>query len=78
MGSSRQEEWSGLPRPSPGDLPDPGIEATALAWQAGSLLLAPPGKSLLSIPIPYFNYLSFHPQCIKRSWKKTVFSISDP
>ena len=26
MGSSRQEYWSGLPFPSPGDLPDPGIE----------------------------------------------------
>ena len=26
MGSSRQEYWSGLPVPSPGDLPDPGIE----------------------------------------------------
>ena len=26
MGFSRQEDWSGLPFPSPGDLPDPGIE----------------------------------------------------
>ena len=26
MGFSRQEYWSGLPRPPPGDLPDPGIE----------------------------------------------------
>ena len=29
MGSSRQEYWSGLPGPSPGDLPDPGIEPTS-------------------------------------------------
>ena len=30
MGVSRQEYWSGLPCPSPGDLPDPGIEPTSL------------------------------------------------
>ena len=37
MGFSRQEYWSGLPYPTPGDLPDPGIEpASLLHWQAGS------------------------------------------
>ena len=30
MGFHRQEYWSGLPFPSPGDLPDPGIELTSL------------------------------------------------
>ena len=30
MGFSRQEYWSGLPFPSPGDLPNPGIELTSL------------------------------------------------
>ena len=34
-----QEYWSGLPFPSPGDLPDPEIEPTSLAWQADSLPL---------------------------------------
>ena len=40
MGFSRQEYWSGLPFPSPGDLPDPGIEPTSLASPAlaGGLL----------------------------------------
>ena len=42
---SRQEYWSGLPFPSPGDLPDPGIESRSPALQAGSLLSKPPGKS---------------------------------
>ena len=37
MGFSRQEYWSGLPFPSPGDLPDPGIEPGAPALQADSL-----------------------------------------
>ena len=38
MGFSRQEYWSGLPFPSPGDLPNPGIEAGSPALQADSLL----------------------------------------
>ena len=37
MGFSRQEHWSGLPFPPPGDLPDPGIEPRSPAWQADSL-----------------------------------------
>ena len=37
MGFSRQECWSGLPFPSPGDLPDPGIEAGSPALQADAL-----------------------------------------
>ena len=36
MGFSRQEYWSGLPLPSPGDLPKPGIEPGSLALQADS------------------------------------------
>ena len=39
MGFSRQEYWSGLPCPPPGDLPDPGIEPRSLALQADSLQL---------------------------------------
>ena len=37
IGFSRQEYWSGLPFPSPGDLPDPGIEPRSPVWQANSL-----------------------------------------
>ena len=37
MGFSKQECWSGLPFPSPGDLPDPGIEPRSPALQADSL-----------------------------------------
>ena len=44
MGFSRQEYWSGLPFPSPGDLPDPGIKSWAPALQADSLPCEPPGK----------------------------------
>ena len=44
MGFSRHECWSGLPFPSPGDLPDPEIEPRSLALQADALLSEPPGK----------------------------------
>ena len=45
MGFSRQEYWSGLPFPSPGNLPDPGIEPGSPALQADALPSEPPGKS---------------------------------
>ena len=41
---SRQESWSGLPVPSPGDLPDPGTELGSPPLQAESLLSVSPGK----------------------------------
>ena len=44
MGFSRQEYWSGLPFPSPGDLLDPGIEPGSPALQADALTSEPPGK----------------------------------
>ena len=46
MGFSRQEYWSELPFPPPGDLPDPGIEPGSPAFQAGSLPFEPPGHFL--------------------------------
>ena len=44
MGLPRQEYWSGLPFPSPGDLPDPGIEPGSPTLQVDSLLTEPPEK----------------------------------
>ena len=45
MGFSRQEYWSGLPFPSPGDLPHPGMEPRSPALKADALQSEPPGKS---------------------------------
>ena len=42
MGFSRQEYWSGVPLPSPGHLPDPGIEPRSPALQADTLQSEPP------------------------------------
>ena len=44
MEFSRQEGWSELPFPSPGDLPNPGIEPASPALQADALPSEPPGK----------------------------------
>ena len=49
MGFPRQEYWSGLPFPSPGDLPDPGIEPGSPALQADSL----PSE------LPVYMYINF-------------------
>ena len=45
MEFSRQEYWNGLPYPSPGDRPDPGIEPGSPALQADSLALSQQGRS---------------------------------
>ena len=52
MGFSRQEHWSGLPFPSPGDLPDPGIELASPALQADAFPSEPPGKPKTPREVP--------------------------
>ena len=47
LGFSRQEHWSGLPFPSPGDLPEPGIKPGSPALQADALPSELPGKPTL-------------------------------
>ena len=47
----RREYWSGLPFPSPGDLPDPGIELASPVVKVNSLLLNPAGKPILPAPV---------------------------
>ena len=49
MGFSRQEYWSGLPFPSPGDIPDLGVEPESPALEGGFFTTEPPGK-----PISYY------------------------
>ena len=59
MGFSREEHWSGLPFPSSGILPDPGIEPASVALAGGLFAIMPPGKpeSLLGL---YKSELNFH------------------
>ena len=46
MGLSRQQHWSGLPLPTTGDLPDPGIEPMSPIWQVDSLPLSHQGSPM--------------------------------
>ena len=50
IGFSRQEYWSGLPFPSPGDLPDPGIEPGSPTFQEGVLPSKPPKLVVNTFP----------------------------
>ena len=51
MGFSKQEYWSGLPFPSPGDLPDPGVKPRSPALQTDTLPSEPPGKPIEAVSI---------------------------
>ena len=53
MGFSRQEYWSGLPFPSPGDLPNPGIEPGSSALEADALTSEPPNEEEKKIIEPF-------------------------
>ena len=59
MEFSRQEYWSGLPFPTPGDLPNPGIEPGSLALKADSLRSELPGKPdvMVEIAFKHVNFL---------------------
>ena len=57
MGFSKQEYWSGLPFPSPGDLPDPGIEPGSPSFQADAVTSEPPGKpNSLAFSLQFFFF----------------------
>ena len=49
LGFPGQEYWSGLPFPSPGDLPDQGLNRCLLHWQADSFITSPSGKSWVQL-----------------------------
>ena len=57
MGFPRKEYWSGLPCPSPGDLPDTGIEPGSAVLQADSLPSEPPGTSICALILFLNNFL---------------------
>ena len=51
MGFSRQEYWSGVPLPSPGDLPDPGIKLSSPTLAGRFFTSVPPGKPSNNCPL---------------------------
>ena len=89
MEFSRQEYWSGLPFPTPRDLPNPGIKLmslASLALAAESLLLMPPGKPLwksysitklkrsTSLIFPLTFYYNWNPFLLSTSFSPGVFT----
>ena len=62
----RQEYWSGLPFPTLGDLPDPGIKSTSPALAGGFLTIAPPGK-----PIYPLKHITFESNILEKTENKT-------
>ena len=78
IGFSRQEYWSGLPFPYPGDLPKPEIKPRSLALEADSLpsetpgnkegnILNPGGEHFKKIDISYHSYIEIHQERNKDS-----------
>ena len=59
MEFSRQEYWSGLPIPTPGNFPNSGIEPGSPATQGDSLLSELPGKLLMNIRMHIYVLFSF-------------------
>ena len=55
MGFSRQEYWSGLPCPPPGDLPDPGIELESPSLAGGFFTAEPPVKPSPCYRAPHYS-----------------------
>ena len=70
MGFSRQEYWNGLPFPSPGDLPDPGIEPRPPALQADALPSEPPGKPPIKAEVADLWYHSAKGE--KKAWDNSL------
>ena len=66
MGLSRQEYWSGLPFPPPGDIPKPGIEPSSLHWQVDSLQLSHLGSPTRTDTVN-FNLCSESPKLLSEN-----------
>ena len=76
MGFSRQECWSGLPFPSPGDLPNPGIEPRSPTLQAYTLQSEPPGKPIISIDKPSnMNLITFETLLVLESYYQHIKEV---
>ena len=91
MGFPRQECWSGLPFPSLGDLPNPGVKPGSPALQADALTSEPPGSPLFnftsvfkwiqfcppSFALPYLLYWAFQAALVVKNWPTNAGDIRD-
>ena len=73
MGSSRQESWSGSPDPPPGDLPDPGMEATSPALEGG--FSTPGARGIPSPAVRIGNLIHYFQSFIFKGVFKALTSL---
>ena len=72
MGFPRQEYWSGLPFPSLGGLPDPGIKAMSPALAGRFFITEPPGKPNVKVTFVIIRNVFFHCVDISNDDAKTT------
>ena len=83
MGFLRQEYWSGLPFPSPGDLPNPGIKLHLLHWQVDSLPLGHLGSSTIKLHVNFHLHGALTPLTLTLfrsqpyNFKSSIYLILD-
>ena len=78
MGFPRQEYWSGLPFPSPGDLPKPGIESASPVLAGGFFTAKPPGKPKPDLSLTHKNQKwikRYIQQAVQRTLFKQIYKI---
>ena len=82
MGFSRQEYRSGLPFPSPGDLPIPGIKSTSPALEADFFTAEPPGKPPTMLPTFYLFSVScsqlYFSNCDFENFQRIYYPVEKP
>ena len=76
MGFPKQEYWSGLPFPSPGDLPNPGIEPTPPALAGRFFTTEPPGKPMDKLQMEKKS--SAYPQKGEKDLHRTTKVVIQP
>ena len=77
MGFSRQEYWSGLPFPSPGDLPDPGIDPRSSSLEVDALTSEPPGKPPGEGNGTLFQYSCLENPMDRGAWWAAVHGVTE-
>ena len=75
LGFSRQEYWSGLPFPSPEDLPGPGIKPGSPALQADAFPSEPPGKPIRLLKDHNMQHASKNQHVNKRNFHSSMHSL---
>ena len=77
MGFPRQDYWSGLPFPSPGDLPDPGVKLMSPALAGGFFTTEPPGKPLSKFTTQINHSINKFLRAEYVKQRREIYALSD-